>query len=153
MTSAEEEAIYATIKEMGYVLVKPRRMFPSLYRLADETIIKIDVIINHLISDPQQPGGFSINNTNIISSFVPRYKRKPDAFVSIVPTDLNTGIIDEDVEFDVLQENFSVYELSNKFVMSVKPVLAQVKKTKFYSPLGEPIYTMNINPVMKVKRA
>jgi hypothetical protein len=153
MTVTPEEEIYSNIKNMGYVLAKPRRIFPSFYKLTDGTIIKIDIIMNHLVPDPRQPDGFNINSTNVVSSFVSRDKRKPEAFVPFSPAEPNTGIVDEDVEFDVLQENFSVYELSNGLVMSIKPVLAQVKKTKFYTEMGEPVYTMNFNPIIKVKKA
>jgi hypothetical protein len=152
MTIIPEEEVYNDIKQMGYILVRSKRQSPSLYKLTDGTIIKIEVSVNHFAPDPQQPEGFNVNSTNIISSFVPAQKRKPEAFKPYSPQELNTGVIDEDVEFDILQENFSVYELSNDFILSVKPVLAQVKKTKFYSPIGEPIYIMNFNPVMKFKK-
>ena len=61
-------------------------------------------------------------------------------------------IIDEDVEFEVLQENFSVYDLSNDFVLSIKTVLGQVKKTDGLTATGEPIYTVNVNPIIKFKK-
>jgi hypothetical protein len=152
MTVTPEEEIYADIKQMGYILAKSKRQYPSLYKLADGTIIKIEVLVSHLVPDPRRPEGFNINSQNIISSFVPTEKRKPEAFTPYSTQELNVGIVDEDLDFVVLQENFSAYELSNDFILSVKPVLAQVKKTKFYSITGEPVYTMNFNPVIKFKK-
>lgn len=149
-----EEEIIGDIKNMGYVIASPRKVYPSYYRLADRTVLKIVVNINYLLPAPQRPEGFNINQTNIISAHVPKEKRKPEAFVPYTPAEIGSdvNIIEEDVEFDVLQENFSVYDLSNGFVLSLKPVLGQVKKTKFYTTDGEPLYTVNINPVLKLKK-
>lgn len=41
------------------------------------------------------------------------------------------SFVEDDVEFEVLQENFSVYDLSNGMVLSLKPVLGQVRKLGF----------------------
>ena len=65
---------------------------------------------------------------------------------------LYNKIVEDDVEFEVLQESFSVYDLSNGMVLSLKPVLGQVRKTGVYSKEGEPVYTININPIIKFKR-
>jgi hypothetical protein len=36
--------------------------------------------------------------------------------------------------------------------MSVKTVAGQISKTKYYTRQGEPIYIVNLNPVIKVKK-
>ena len=88
----------------------------------------------------------------MISFFIPRDRRRPELFTPYSPADLNRGIVDDDVEFTVLQENFTEYELSNNFILSLKPVLVQVKKTRFYSEIGEPVYMTNFNPIIKFKK-
>ena len=145
-----EEEIRSNMIDMGYILPSVRHVFPSYYKLGDGTVLKVVVHLNYLLPNPLDPNGFSINATNIFSTFVPKEMRKPEAFTPRV--DLNTGIINEDVEFDVLQENFTVYDLSNNMVLSIKPVVGQIKKTKFYTREGEPIYSVSINPVMKIKK-
>ena len=40
-------------------------------------------------------------------------------------------LIDEDVQCDILREEFNVYNLSNNMVMSVKTVVGQVRRTEF----------------------
>lgn len=152
MKVPSEEEINSDIKEMGYILATPVNTYPSFYKLKDETIIKIEVLINHLIANPKKANNFSINSTDIFSSFVPRDRRRPDAYRPHSKSDLNQHILQDDVEFEVLQEKFSTYELSNDFTLDLKPVLAQVRKTEFYTPIGEPIYTMNYNPIIKFKR-
>jgi hypothetical protein len=147
-----EEEIYYNIAEMGYITVKQRHLYPSFYKLADGTILKVDLVLNYLTPNPVQQNNWNINSTNIVSSFVPKEKRKPEAFKPYSQSDISKRVEDEDVEFDVLQENFSVYDLSNGFVMSIKPVLAQVRRTGFYSREGEPVYTVNVNPIIKAKK-
>ena len=63
-----------------------------------------------------------------------------------------TNIEFQDLEFEVLKEDFTVYDLSNGFILKVKPVLAQVNKTKSFSFDGEPIYTVNIAPIIKITK-
>ena len=61
-------------------------------------------------------------------------------------------ISDEDVEFDVLRENFGVYDLSNSMMPSLKTILAQVRKSRLVVIGGEPIYLVTVNPVIKIKK-
>lgn len=147
-----EEEIDANIKDMGYVIATPRALYPSYYKLPDKTIIKALVSINYLIPDPTSPEGYSINSNNMISAFVPKENRRPEKFQQYDPNELQTGIIDDDMDVEVLRENFSVYDLSNGMVLSVKTVVGQIRKTKFFTRDGEPVYLINTNPIIKVKK-
>ena len=151
MAIANEE-INVWIKDMEYITVEPVKIEPSYYKLKDGTIIKAHININHLSPDPRSPQGFAINSTNAIISYVPKEKRNPNAFQRYSQTELQTGIIDEDMEPEVLRENFSVYKLSNGMTMSVKTIAGQISKTKFFSQEGEPVYVVNTTPIIKVKK-
>ena len=147
----EEEALN-NIKDMGYITVSPRALNPSYYKLNDGTIIKAIVYVNSLIADPKNPEGFAINSINIVNAFVPKEKRTPERFQPYNQSELREGIVDDDMDFDVLRENFSVYDLSNGMVLSVKTVVGQITKTKFLTKDGEPVYSINTNPIIKVKK-
>ena len=67
--------------------------------------------------------------------------------MAVVPS-----IINEDVQCDILREEFNVYTLSNNTVMSVKTVVGQVRKTDAYNDRGEPIYNVDCQPVLKFKK-
>ena len=59
----------------------------------------------------------------------------------------------EDPELvETLRENFSVYKFSNEVTISIKTIVTQVNKTKYFNPNGEPIYIVNKSPVMKIKQ-
>jgi len=151
MTIPHEE-VDGWIKDMEYITVAPRTLEPSFYKLKDGTIIKALININHLTADPKSPQGFAINSSNTIVCYVPKEKRNPTAFQPYTQDELQGGIIDEDMEPETLRENFSVYDLSNGMVLSVKTVVAQISKTKFYTPSGESVYLVNSTPVVKVKK-
>ena len=145
-----EEEINQNIINRGYILPKTRVHYPSFYKLNDGTIIRVIIILNYLLPLPSKHDEYDVNTTNIVSSFTSMEKRRPNSFIPFSIEELKAGIIDEDVEFEVLRENFSVYDLSNGIILSIKPVLGQVKKTKFYSLQGEPIYITNVSPYSQI---
>jgi len=146
------EEVDGWIKDMSYITVKPRTIEPSFYKLKDGTVIKALINVNHLIPDSKSAQGFAVNSSNIIVCYVPKEKRNPAAFQQYNPAEIKEGIIDEDMEPEPLRENFSVYDLSNGLVMSVKTVAGQISKTKFFTQDGEPVYLVNITPIVKIKK-
>jgi len=151
VTTPNEE-IEGWIKDMEYVTAEPIKIEPSYYKLKDGTIIKALININHLSPDPHSPQGFSADQSNIIVSYVPKEKRNPAAFQPFNPAELGNNIDDEDMEPEPLRENFSVYKLSNGMTLSVKTVAGQISKTKFCKQDGEPIYVVNVTPIVKIKK-
>lgn len=147
-----EEEIEQEVVNMGYFMARPRKIIPSFYKLGDGTILKVIVSINHVIQDPRDRNNFVVNSTNIVSSFVPASNRTPQAFAPYPPSELNVNPINDDLDFEVLQENFTTYDFPNRIVITIKPVLAQVIKTRHFSPEGEPIYSVNLNPIIKMKK-
>ncbi len=147
-----EEEIRNNLVDMGYILATPRALFPSYYKLNDGTIARALININYLIADPQAPQGFAVNQTNSVTAFVPKEKRHPELFQPYNTAELLKDPIDEDVEFEVLRENFSVYDLSNDMILSVKTVVGQIIKSKYHTRDGEPIYSINTNPIIKAKK-
>lgn len=49
-------------------------------------------------------------------------------------------------------EEFSTYELSNGVLLSIKAVAGQIQKSRKRTEFGEPIYSVNINPIIKFKK-
>lgn len=150
-----DEEIFQNIDDMGYVTCKPVSVKPSYYKLNDGTssIVSALIRVNHLTRDSHSPDDFMVRSSNQINIFVPQENRMPSKFRQFQQHELQSGIIDDDVEYDVLSESFSVYELSNGFVLSVKTVVDQIRKTKFFTPLREPVYTVGTNPIVKIKKS
>jgi hypothetical protein len=148
-----EDNIQKTILDMDYVVPRPVAINPSYYKLKDETIIKAFININHLIPDPNSSDGYAVNSTNIIMAYVPKNNRHPELAKPYNLSELKGAIIDEDIEPVTLKEDFSTYELSNGLTMSIKAVAGQISKTIHYNPDGEPVYIVNIAPIVKMKKS
>ena len=151
MTVPTEE-IYDDIKNMGYITAMPKKSLePSFYKLPDGSIISLLIRINHLVIDPFDPNKVSINSVNDVHVFVEKNKRQPQTeSLSSKPESLS--VLEDDVEYITLREEFNVYDLSNGNTMSVKSVIGQVRKLSGHSANGEPIYRVDSQPVIKTKK-
>ena len=78
-------------------------------------------------------------------------KRDPKKFIPFSPNELITGIIEEDVPNEELNSEFSEYELSTGIILNIRSMVSQIKKTKYYTQDGEPVYIVDVMPVVKVK--
>jgi hypothetical protein len=100
-----EEEIYSNINEMGYVTVKPNQVFASFYKLSDGTLLKVVFNLNYVMPDPRKPDALTVNSTNTISAFVPKYKRNPGAFKPYTASDLISNLENEDVDSCITGEH------------------------------------------------
>ena len=145
------EQIYKNIRDMDYITVIPRQTpVPNFYELEDGTIVGVITNVNHLLPNPANPNGVSANLAAEILVFVPQNKRDPHG--KQVEENTSMTIIEEDVDYTPLKESFNVYDLSNGVVLSVKTVLGQVQKTDLHTRVGEPVYNISTQPIIKVKR-
>lgn len=135
------------VLEMGYVLAVPKSTpTPSYYRLGDGTILSVLVNINHVLTDALESGVGAINHNTDIRVYVPhRYKTHKPA-----QPDRPPNIVDQDVECTPLMEGFNDYAVGKDIIISAKAVVGQVAKMDTYSNAGEPIYNLNVQPVIKV---
>ena len=147
------DEIVNRIKDMGYIIATPQRApIPSFYELDGGAILSALVVVNHLLQDPTNPNSISINSNISFNVSVPPNSRNPRGKQSDPDIQAVPSIIDEDVQCDILREEFNVYNLSNNMVMSVKTVVGQVRKTDLYNDRGEPIYNVDCQPVLKFKK-
>ncbi len=148
------EGIAQDIRDMGYVTCNPIDIKPSYYKLNDGTgtIIRALITVECLIPDPSSFNGFKISTSARTTAFVPKENREPQNYKPFRPNELQSGVIDDDVGCDTLSEDFSVYELSDGSIMSVRTVVGQIKKTKFFTSEGEPLYMVDMNPIIKINR-
>ncbi len=146
------EEIYKEVKDMNYIIVNPRHTpVPSFYKLDDGTMLGILTRINHLIPNPMNTNDISTNLSTQVFAFVPENKRNPNGKQE--GSGVSVTIIEEDVEYETLKEDFNTYDLSNDIVLSLKTVLGQVQKTDIHTNMGEPIYNINSQPVIKIKKS
>lgn len=135
------------VRSMGYILATPKSTpTPSYYQLGDGTILSALIKVNHVLTDAPESGGGAINHSTEIHVFAP-HRRKPRK--PMQPNQPAT-IIDQDVQCTPITEEFNDYAVGKDIVVSAKAVVGQVTKTDTYSNEGEPVYSINVQPVIKV---
>ncbi|MDA7940871.1 MAG: hypothetical protein MPJ05_00690 [Nitrosopumilus sp.] len=139
---------------MGYVKCNPTSLLPSYYRLNDGTgtIVSAICVISHLAPNPFNAPGFGIVSKPVLSTFVPLSSRTPEKFTPFEYHEISSGIIDEDVDYEILSEEFVTYELGNGRQLKARTVIDQVKKTKFFTQIGEPVYNIGTNLITKLTK-
>ena len=154
MTSADPaEAIIGNIEEMGYMAVEPKgKPKPSFYKVSDGTVVRVLISINHIISRTKPPHGYGVNWRSSIACYVPKEKRRPELHTHFDPGSIGSNISDYDMEYETLAERFNIYSINSGGTVSVKPSVAQVNKTRFYTNEGEPVYGVIFTPVFKVNK-
>ncbi|HXX98516.1 MAG TPA: hypothetical protein VEL11_15535 [Candidatus Bathyarchaeia archaeon] len=139
----KSEEVQQRITNYGYLLVgNPKKYSPSYYKVKDETIIGASIRIETVLENPRS-GSHAIRTSNNIKAYVPNELRKPDLYKPFQPNEIVTGIIDA--------SEYNDYELSNGVVISIRTIVNQIKKTRYFTKEGEPIYSVIITPVIKTK--
>lgn len=154
MTLPQAE-IEKSINDLGYITVISSKIEPSYYKLEDNTIIKATIHVDYVKKvkkDSKSPDGYLVQSANTSMCYVPSETLQENAFQPYTQEDLMKGVIEEDIPVETLRENFSVYKFSNGMTMSIKTIVTQVSRTKFFTPNGESIYMINQSPVLKIKQ-
>ena len=137
-------------RKMGYTPFTVKIERPNFYRLSDGSILKICSILNGIEIDQAKLEGMSINAQSIVTAFIPKRLRKQPSNILYTQNDYVKNIDMEDMEFEVIFEDFNQYDLDEKFILSLKTTLSQVSRTKLYNIRGEPIYLTNTAPIPKI---
>ncbi|MGI0022487.1 MAG: hypothetical protein ACRD9Q_06465 [Nitrososphaeraceae archaeon] len=145
------EQINDEIKKMGYTPFITRMERPNYYRLEDGSILRVYSVLNNVIMNQQNPTNANISAQNVVAVFVPTRLRGTPSNQLYTQADYQANMETQDMIFETLIENFNVYEVDDKWIMSIKTTLSQVGKTRLYNTIGEPIYLVNTTPIPKFK--
>ena len=116
------------------------------YKLEDGTIVKLRFILIKLIN---QPNGFGIGSTIIIGIFPsPDLIGLPSQAI-YSPQELEKSIEKKDLQFELVKEDWNVYELKDKSKLSIKPILVSISRTNKHDQHGEPIYAIQPQQIIK----
>jgi hypothetical protein len=146
------KSILDEIQNMGYLTLQPISISHSYYKLKDGTIIEAYTEIESVVEAPNTPTGYVIRTKNNSVAYVPKNVRQPQNYSPFSPIELQSGILEEEIDFETLQEEYTVYELSNGMQLSIKAVVSQIGRTKFFTIHGEPVYSTSVSPITKLKR-
>jgi hypothetical protein len=122
----------------------------NLYEVEDGTRLRARVVLKTVIKFEDGRYLFGVEQITGIA-FLPEKLRGPPSTQKYSPEELSKNIEIEDLEFKTLKENWNVYRLSDGLTVSIKCAVTQINRTRLFNELGEPIYTVNITSLFKVK--
>jgi hypothetical protein len=122
----------------------------NLYEIEDGTRLRARVVLKTVIKFGDGRYLFGVEQITGIA-FLPEKLRGPPSTQKYSPEELSKNIEIEDLEFKTLKENWNVYRLSDGLTVSIKCEVTQINRTRLFNELGEPIYTVNMTSLFKVK--
>jgi len=141
--------IILELGDMGYGVPVLQREGGSYYRISDGTgsVLRMAMRL-HMMFPGERQGEFSVNAGVELFVFTPKEHRRPDLFRPGLQ-DPQSLVVDEDVGHDTIVDEPNVYSMQGATI-SVRPAIAQIKKTSLYAHGGEPLYLVNALPMLKV---
>lgn len=115
----------------------------NYYELADGTTLKVKIVLIRVINEGDSHGniGYDLQSAHVMGV-------KPPAEL------IGREQIDkfEDIEFNPTNDVWNKYKLKNGFTLMLKPALTQVNRTGERDPRGIPIYSIQAQPLIKIKK-
>jgi len=154
------------LKEYKYIPFKVERELWARYRLEDNTILKVKVVLVNVRMNvslvealkkqretkEKVPVGMHVQVHIVIGVEVPPDLRGPPDTKIYSPSELANSVIQEDLEPERLDPTtwVSIYELQNEMKLKVQHTLVDVSKTDKYEANGDPIYLVSSSADIKV---
>lgn len=148
-----EAGAVESIAGMGYATADFGSRRKSYYRLDDGTIISAMFVVHSAAPDPAASGIGRVDSSCIVGAYAPERARRPERFRPHGAGEIGESVVDEDVRFDAIAENFHDHSLSNGSTLRIKTVVDRVKKTSLFTENGEPVYVVSVTPVVDAREA
>lgn len=124
----------------------------NVYKLQDETVLKLRVIIISVIMegvDEAKSPLYSANSDTLVGIFAPQ-SLIGEPSERRYTLEERVDAIEQELKFETIREEWAEYKLKDGSTLEVKPVLTKVAKTSLYDPKGMPLYLINSQPVTRM---
>lgn len=148
---SEREKFEKAIKEAGFEPFKTTAEHWGDYALNDGSYLRMRVNVIKIARMIDDAGniGFNINSNVTIGIISPKNLRGTPSPRPPTPQEIATLIVEDDIEFSVVEEKWSTYQLQDGTVISIKLIPVKVSRTSICDPNGEPIYNVNHQLLVK----
>ena len=116
----------------------------NYYKLEDGTTLKVKIVLIKVIEEGKDPLTnpiFGLQSSNVIGV------TSPADLIGNKPIDKI-----EDVRFTPLNDEWNEYKLNNGLTLMLKPALSLVSRIGERDPKGIPIYIIQAQPLVKIKK-
>jgi len=124
------------------------------YELESGSILRTKYVLNGLTKQLQEGDktGYSAKGQNIVTlSHIPFDKRGRPAERPYSPPEIQSAIINEDVRYTTLREEWNEYVAEDGARVRVKLTVVRVASTSLYNMEGGPIYHVNSSVMVQIK--
>lgn len=123
----------------------------SIYKTKDDVIIKMRVVVLHiLLSGVTEDGNaqLALGFNLLFAVTAPQEVKGPLNSQPIAPEQVMAAIVERDVPFDTVKEDWNEYAVEGVKV-GVKPVATVVSKSSLFDADGEPVYNVQYQAVIR----
>jgi len=124
----------------------------NFYEVEDGTIIKAKLVLIKIVREDIDNVGnpiYGLNTQKIFGVIPPKELMGPPSERSYTPEEVVNSIVEEDLEFRVIKENWNEYKLKDGTKLNIKLVITTIARTDLYDQRGEPIYSIQSQILVK----
>jgi hypothetical protein len=113
----------------------------NIYKLEDNTLLKIKIILLRIIQEGSDPRGNPVAGTlvnTVVAPIPPEGLRHLKAITPIF-----------DLKYEIIKETWNEYNTEDGFVIKIKPNISQIDRLDKIDPRGDPLYGMSMQPSIK----
>jgi hypothetical protein len=136
------------------VQFEPLREGWSVYKVKDESIIRLKLLLMKLFlqgMDETTNARFGAVANTFFTVTAPSSKKGPRSDRTFTPAEVLDAITEEDIEFEMIREEWNEYKLPENVIISAKLVLTQVSRTGLYDAYGDPMFRIQHQTLVKAK--
>lgn len=121
----------------------------NTYKLKDGTILKTRFILIQVIMEGVDEAAnpiYIFNSDTVVGAMVPK-ELIGEPSERVYTLEERVDAIEEELSFEVMQENWNEYKLHDGTTLKVKLALAKVARTRLHDKRGQPLYLVNTQPI------
>ena len=149
---SETEKFEKAVIEAGFEPFETMSEHWGVYALTDGSYIRMRMDVFKIGRQIDAAGniGFGINGNPSITIISPKKLRGTPLLKLPTPQEIVAAVVEDDVEFSIVEEKWSTYKLKDSFVIGLKLIPIKVSKTSLHDNHGDPIYNINHQLLVKV---
>jgi hypothetical protein len=140
------------IEEAGYESFRTLDEHWAVYALRDGSYLRMRVNVIKRVRQTDVAGntGFNLNANVTLGIVAPKSLRGTPSPGPPTQQELATAIVDDDLGFTAVEDEWSRHQMKDGIVISVRLILVKISRTSFYDPNGEPVYNINHQLLTKI---
>lgn len=124
------------------------------YEIADGSIVKTRFVLKkvEIQNLAENKSNFNIDGQNLSVVYTnPELKGTPTNLL-YSPIEIKNSVVKDELRYNTLAEEWNEYLLDDGTRLRLKSTVTKVSRTSKYDKFGDPIYLVDSNAIMEIKR-